>query len=117
MLQRQERGDQCIYGTNAKSARGKENRRAVARQVMLTTHLLFVLVLSENRIDGDTCDHNLGWGNTESFQIGTRFINWHKVLLIVMDQPHRMDVKIGDHYRLTTLEASLCLKPRHDLGR
>ena len=58
----------------------------------------------------------LGAWYAERFEIGARFVNRDKVMLVMMDQPHRMDVEVSDDDHLAARKAFLRFQPRDDLG-
>src|SRR6185369_301580 len=53
----------------------------------------------------------------EHLEINTRFFKRDKVTLIMMDQPHRVHVKVSDDDHLSTRQTLLRFQPRNDLSR
>ena len=54
---------------------------------------------------------------SEGFEVGACFVNRHEVLLVMMAEPHRMNVEVGDDDRLATGDALFGFEPRDNLSR
>src|SRR6266700_6182585 len=96
MLQGDEGSDEEFKWAHAKSACGQQDRRAVWRQSVFKAHLVFVFVQGEDRVNRDAADSDLVARNRKSFEVGARFVNRDEILLIMMAEPHRMNIKVGD---------------------
>src|SRR5215212_8144887 len=84
---------------------------------MLCSHFLLVFLFCEHRIDWNPTHRNLCGGYPEGLKVDACFLDHDKIMLVMVDQPHRVDVEVGDDYYLTTRETFLCFQPRHDFGR
>src|SRR6185369_7712304 len=84
---------------------------------MLRTHLELVFSNRKDWINWYSTDRDLLGRNTERFEINARFFERHEVTLVMMDQPHRVHVKVRDDNHLPAHESLFRFEPRHDFSR
>src|SRR5690349_13280647 len=84
---------------------------------MFRAHLLLVFLLCEDGIDRNSADGNLLSGYAERFQICSCLVERDEVMLVMMDQPHRVHVEVSNDDHLTTRESLFGFQPRNDLSR
>ena len=69
----------------------------VGIEAVFDPHVRVVLWIGEDRVDGDAGDGDLFGGDAKGLQVFAGLVHRDEVLLVMMAQPHRVDVKVGDH--------------------
>src|SRR5215217_678432 len=82
---------------------------------MLRPHLLFVFPDCEDRVDGNSADRDLSGGYAERFKVNACFVHGDEIMLVMMDQPHRVHIEVGDDDYLAARQTLFSLQPRDDL--
>src|SRR4030095_10215823 len=54
--------------------------------------------------------------NAQLFHVNTGLVERHKVLLVIVTKPHRMNIEVRDDNRWRAPDASLRLEPGNNLG-
>src|SRR5262249_61279513 len=105
----QQRLDDLSYPPHSKAAGGNQDGRNILKQAVLAPHLEFVFRRGDNRIDRYTGRGDLGGRYPELFEVSPRLFKGHEISFEVVNKPHRVDVKVCDHYRLARIEPELRL--------
>ena len=77
-------------------------------EAMLLAHQAFIFRFGKHWINGDTRDGDLVRWNAKVLHVDSSFIQGNEVMLVVMAEPHCMNVEIRDDDRLRAFQPSFC---------
>src|SRR5215216_4083484 len=104
MFQRKERTYERINRADAKATCRQKDRGPIRRQSVLCSHRLLIFLFCKHGVNRNATHRDFGSRYAERFKINPCFLDRYKVMLVMMDQPHRVDIEVGDDYYLTTGE-------------
>ena len=101
---------------DAESASREQDRHPISGEPESGPRLGLVARPRKARVDGDAGYRDLRCRDPALLEVDPRLVERDEVLLVVVAQPHCVNVEVGDDDPLRAREAPLCPEPRDDLG-